>query len=87
MSLTNLSNCLARLGGREKAFAAIEEAITIYRELAARWPEAYGSNLEQALQVVTWLARREDVRRLNAGFAPVVRAIASDCWMRAPVGP
>ena len=38
MSLTNLSDVLADLGRAEDALAAIEEAVTIYRELAACGP-------------------------------------------------
>ena len=41
MSLTNLAVRLGELGRREDALAAIQEAVTIYRELAARWPDAY----------------------------------------------
>jgi hypothetical protein len=39
---------LADLGRREDALAAIEEAAQVYRELAARWPDAY-YQLEQSL--------------------------------------
>ena len=35
MSLNNLSNRLAGLGRREEALAAIGEAVTVYRQLAA----------------------------------------------------
>ena len=41
MSLNNLSVDLASLGRREDALAAIEEAVTIRRELAARSPDAH----------------------------------------------
>jgi Tetratricopeptide repeat len=40
-SLNNLSTRLGALGRREEALAAIQEAVTIRRELAARWPDAY----------------------------------------------
>jgi hypothetical protein len=40
-SLTNLSMRLGEPGPREDALAAIEEAVTIHRELAAGWPDVY----------------------------------------------
>jgi hypothetical protein len=52
---------LAGLGRREEALAAIPEAVTIRRELAARWPDAYHHELEQSLQVVAWLEQEEDL--------------------------
>ena len=45
MSLTNLSVRLAGLGRREDALAAIEEAATIHRELAAARPDAFRPDL------------------------------------------
>src|SRR5690242_3956339 len=54
-SLNNLSVRLGDLGRREEALAAIEEAVTVRRELAARWPDAYEQELKQSLQVVAWL--------------------------------
>ena len=59
MSLNNLSVQLGDLGRREDALAAIQEAVTIRRELAARWPEAYQHELEQSLQVAAWLEHGE----------------------------
>ena len=61
MSLNNLSVRLADLGRREDALAAIQEAVTIRRELAARWPDAYPQELEQSLRVVAWLEYDEDL--------------------------
>ena len=60
MSLNNLSLRLADLGRREEALAAIQEAVTIRRELAARWPDAYQHELEQSLRVAAWLEHGED---------------------------
>jgi len=60
-SLNNLSVRLAELGRREEALAAIEEAVTVRRELAARWPDVYQQELEQSLQVVAWLERSTDL--------------------------
>ncbi len=59
MSLNNLSHRLGDLGRREDALAAIEEAVTIRRELAARWPDAYHHELEQSLGVAAWLEAAE----------------------------
>ena len=61
-SLTNLSPLLAGLGRREEALAAIQEAVTIRRELAASWPDAYHHELEQSLRVVAWLEHGEGPR-------------------------
>ena len=44
-SLNNLSVRLGDLGRREEALAAIEEAITIRRELAAARPDAFRPDL------------------------------------------
>jgi hypothetical protein len=57
-SLHNLSNRLAGLGRPQDALAAGEEAVTIRRELAARWPDAYHHEPEQSLRVVAWLQHR-----------------------------
>ncbi len=40
-SLNSLSASLADPGRREDALAAIEKAAQVYREPAARWPDAY----------------------------------------------
>jgi hypothetical protein len=58
-SLNNLSASLADLGRWEDALAAIEEAAQVYRELAARWPDAYDHRLEQSLRPADWLQHRE----------------------------
>lgn len=59
-SLNNLANGLAGLGRREDSLAAIQEASTIRRELAARWPDAYHQELELSLEVVAWLEAAGD---------------------------
>ena len=59
MSLNNLSARLAGLGRREEALAAIEEAVTIRRELATRWPNAYYHQLERSLRIAAWLQHGE----------------------------
>ena len=59
-SLNNLAVRLGGLGRREEALAASQEATGLYRELAARWPDAYDQDLERSLQVADWLESGED---------------------------
>jgi tetratricopeptide (TPR) repeat protein len=48
-SLNNLSNRLGSLGRREPALTAVEEAVSIHRELAAARPDAFLPNLATSL--------------------------------------
>ena len=41
--------------------AASQEAAAAYRELAARWPDAYHHELEQSLRVAAWLEHGDDL--------------------------
>ena len=63
-SLNNLSGRLSDLGRREDALAAIEEAVEIYRRLAAQRPDAFAPNLASSLNNLSGclsdLGRRED---------------------------
>ena len=63
-SLNNLSNRLADLGRREEALAAIQEAATIHRELAAARPDAFRPGLAKSLRnlaiALADLGRREE---------------------------
>jgi hypothetical protein len=52
MSLNNQSGRLADLGRREDALAAIEEAVTAYRELAATRPTIYVTRLKSSLKLM-----------------------------------
>jgi hypothetical protein len=61
MSLSNLAEVLEDLSRAEEALAVIEEAITIYRELAARRPDAYRDELEDSLQAAARLEHGEDL--------------------------
>jgi len=61
MSLHNLASRLADLGRRQDALAATQEAVTIRRELAARWSEAYRQELEQSLGVLAQLEASGDL--------------------------
>ncbi|MET8072015.1 tetratricopeptide repeat protein, partial [Streptomyces sp. NPDC005271] len=54
-SLNNLSIHLGELGRREDALNAIEEAVTVRRELAAARPAVHQAALEQSLRVLSWL--------------------------------
>jgi poly(A) polymerase len=56
-----------RPGRRQEAVAAIQEAVTVHRELAARWPDAYHHDLEQSLRVVAWLEHGEDLGDASRG--------------------
>ena len=47
--LSDLSTCLADLGRPEEALATIEEAVTIWRELARARPDAYLPDLATSL--------------------------------------
>ena len=59
MTLNNLSNRLVDMERLEEGLAVIEEATGIYRELAARSPDAYYHQLEQSLRVAAWLQHSE----------------------------
>ena len=61
MSLNNLAVLLSGLGRREDARAAGEEATGIYRELAAKWPDAYRHKLEESLLVVAGFEHGENL--------------------------
>ena len=56
--LSDLSTCLADLGRQEEALAAIEEAVTILRELASTRPDAYLSDLATSLNNQSLQKRR-----------------------------
>jgi hypothetical protein len=60
-SLNNLAASLAELGLRGDALAAGEETVTIRRELAARWPDAFYQELEESLRFAGWLEHGEDL--------------------------
>ena len=63
-NLISLSNHLGQLGRREDALAAINEAVTTYRQLAAARPDAFLPDLAMALNNqsvrLSDLGRRED---------------------------
>ena len=49
-ALNNLANRLSALGRREAALAAAEEAVGLYRELAAARPDAFRPDLARLAQ-------------------------------------
>ena len=59
-SLNNLSVRLGDLGHPEQALTTIQEAVTIRRKLAERWPDAYQQKLGQSLAVYEWLKGIDD---------------------------
>jgi tetratricopeptide (TPR) repeat protein len=63
-NLLNLSNWMSRLGRLEDALAAIEEAVTAYRQLAAARPDAFLPDLAGSLTnqsvFLSDVGRRED---------------------------
>jgi tetratricopeptide (TPR) repeat protein len=60
MSLNNQSNRLAELGRREDALAAIEEAVALYRELAAILPVFWESLAGSLTSFGIWLTEKKD---------------------------
>ena len=52
MSLNNLANSLSELDRREDALAVAEEAVDLYRRLAAERPDAFTPNLAAALNTL-----------------------------------
>ena len=60
-ALNTLSTVLSDLGRPEDALTASREAVTIRRELAARWPDVYHQELEQSLRVAAWLKASGDL--------------------------
>ena len=80
-SLNNLSVRLAGLGRREDALAAIQEAVTIRRELAAARPDAFTPDLAMSLNNLSAdlaaLGRREDALAASQEAADAYRVLAA----------
>ena len=53
MSLNNISVDYAAFGRREDALAASEEAVTIRRQLAAQYPDAFQPDLARSINVMS----------------------------------
>jgi hypothetical protein len=80
-SLNNLSVRLGGLGRREEALAAIQEAVTIRRELAAARPDAFRPALATSLNNLAvrlgGLGRREEALAASQEAAEVYRELAA----------
>ena len=88
--LSNLSIRLWALGRRAEAFDAAEEAVKVYRDLAATCPDAYGPELAVALhnlsECLTEFGRREEaldaiedaVANLRRPFLQTLSAFAKE---------
>ena len=74
MSLNNQSACLADLGRREEALAAIEEAARIYRQLAQARPDAFLPDLARSLNNQS--NRLSDLGRREEALAAIEEAVS-----------
>ena len=92
MSLSNLAVYLGDLGRREDALAAGEEAVAIYRELAAARPDAFlwpdlARSLTNLAVYLGGLGRREDALaaiREAAGIYQELAAARPDAFRPRP---
>ena len=73
-ALNNLSISLGALGRREPALAAAEEAVQLYRELAASWPDRFRPGL--AMSLITLASRLSDLGQREAALASAEEAMA-----------
>ena len=75
---------LSELGRREDALAAAEEAVALYRTLAAQRPDAFRSDLAKSLMVLAQCLEAMD--RRGEGLQANVEAIEtlSDPFIRLP---
>jgi len=82
-SLNNLAVQLGDLGRSEDALAAIEEAVTIRRELAAARPDAFRPDLARSLDIqagaLGFLGRREDALAAIQEAVGIYRELAAAC--------
>jgi tetratricopeptide (TPR) repeat protein len=90
--LTNLANCLSEVGRGQDAFAPAKEATDLFRELAAKAPDAYRPDLAMALnnlairlsevgqREAALAAAKEAVQTLAPHFLALPQAYAS--WMQ-----
>ena len=81
-SLNNLAVRLAALGRREDALAAIQEAVAIYRELAAARPDAFRPDLATSLNNLSLPAGRPGPAGGGAGRDPGGRRPSTGSWPR-----
>ena len=80
-SLNTLSNRLGELGRREEALAAIQEAVTIFRELAEARPDAFvpdrAGSLNNLAGRLAELGRREEALAAGQEAVTVFRELAA----------
>jgi tetratricopeptide (TPR) repeat protein len=80
--LSDLSNRLADLGRREEALAAVEQAVTIRRQLAGARPDAFLPNLAASLNNqsnhLAGLGRREEALAAVEQATGIYRQLAED---------
>jgi hypothetical protein len=74
MSLNNLSVRLAELGPREPPLTAIEEAVSIRRELAAARPEAFLPKLATSLNNLS--VRLAELGRREPALTAIEEAVS-----------
>ena len=82
MSLNNLSVRLGELGRREEALAAIQEAVTIRRELAAARPDAFRPDLASSLNNLSHRLGEPGAAGGGAGRDPGGRRPSAGSWPR-----
>ena len=73
-ALNNLATLLSDLGRREAALAAAEEAVALYRELAAARPDAFRPDLAMSLNNLA--SRLSELGRREAALAAAEEAVA-----------
>ena len=81
-SLNNLSVRLADLGRREDALAASQEAVAIYRELAAARPDAFRPDLARSLNNLSARPGRPGAAGGRAGRDRGSRRVSTGSWPR-----
>jgi tetratricopeptide (TPR) repeat protein len=75
MALNNLANRLSEVGQREAALAPAQEAADLYRELAAKAPDAYRPALALSLSVLA--DRLEELERIADAVASDEEAVGA----------
>ena len=73
MSLNNLATMLSELGRREEALTQAEEAVRLYRQLAAARPDAFLPNLAMSLNNLA--NRLSDLGRREEALAQAEEAV------------
>ena len=73
-SLNNLATFLSNLGHREAALAAAQEAVELWRQLAAARPDAFVPNLASSLNNLA--NRLSDLGQREAALTAVREAVA-----------